>query len=199
MNLNTIISSISFLTIASCYIVWKFKLKDSTLSDIIKDFIDVSPAFLSLYFCNNKCVVFLMMCLIANEFIYDNIFMGAGFFALGYVLASVFSILFSVSLIKIGISLALSVLIIVPLVCVYKGDVKFKIGAVSYGFITLPFLFYAFCITWNPGFLSLVVGDTLLLVGEMFPSNKIIRTVSDLFYFFGTCFVPLSLSGGWII
>ena len=194
---SIIFSTILFLIISTCYVIWK--IKKISFNDILKDFVDVSPAFLAFYFSNDRSIAFLMVCLIANEFIYDNLYLGAGFFTIGYIAASILSVSFPINYMKVAISLVSSVSIIFPLLCLYKGNWKFSIGAGIYGSITLPFLFYAFYTTWNPGFLALIIGDVLLLVGEMFPNNKVIRLVSDLFYFFGTCFVPLSLSGGWII
>lgn len=195
MNL-IIISSCLFALVAMSYLI--FKLKDFKHSDLLKDFVDISPAVAALFFPGFKPIVFLMACLIANEFIYDNIFIGAILFAIGYVCASIFAISLPLVIAKVLIATVSSVAIIFPLICMYKGEIKLKIAASIYGLITLPFLFYAFYITWNPGFLALVVGDSLLLVAELFEGNKSIRIVSDLFYFFGTFFVPLSLVGGWL-
>jgi len=187
-----------FLIIGVLYVLERKDIVKNTLGDIFKDLVDASPAIIMLFFPKFECIVFLTCCLIANQLIYDNLIVGAILFIIGYVSCSIFSISFSLVIPKFLIALVSSVSIVIMLVCIYKEDIKLRIAAVIYGLLTLPFLFYAFHITWNPGFLALVIGDVLLLVGEIFP-NKTIRIISDLFYFFGTCFVPLSLFGRWFI
>ena len=187
-----------FLAIGAAYLLRELRFKESSAGDLLKDFVDVSPALILLPFCDLKAAVFLMACLIANEFIYDNVFIGAGIFAAGYVSASLVSVWGVLNFDKIYVAIVTFISTIVPLLSVWKGELKLKIGAGIYGGLTLPFLFYAFYATWNPGFLALAIGDALLLVGEILKKNKAVRIVSDLFYFFGTCFVPLSLIGGWL-
>lgn len=192
--------SISFFAVVcACYLLRELSVVKGAAADLLKDFVDVSPAVILLPFCGFKPTLFLMLCLIANEFICDNIFIGAGVFAVGYVFASLFSVWGELSLDKIYMASVTTIAVIVPLLAVYKGELKLKIGAGIYGGLTLPFMFYAFFVTWNPGFLALAIGDALLLVGEMLKGNKAVRIVSDCFYFLGTCFVPLSLMGCWII
>ena len=187
-----------FLVVGAAYLLEELKFKGGVVGDLLKDFVDASPAVILLPFCNQQAALFLMVCLIANEFIYDNLFVGAGLFAVGYASASLLSVWGAFDLDKIYVGIVTTVSVIVPLLSVYKGDLKLKIGAGVYGGLTLSLLFYAFYVTWNPGFLALAIGDALLLVGEIFKENKAVRIVSDLFYFFGTCFVPLSLIGGWL-
>ena len=196
--MKVIVSSVLFLAIASCYLIWKLTSIKESWGDLLKDFVDVSPAVVLLFFSGYPAIVFLMACLVANEFIYDNIIVGAGLFAVGYVLSSLYSVWNPVNFAKMDIAIVTAISIIIIFLSVWKGEKKLKIAAGVYGALTLPILFYAFYVTWNPGFLALAIGDSLLLVGEMFPKNKTVRIVSDLFYFFGTCFVPLSLTGGWL-
>lgn len=191
--------SISFFAVVcACYLLRELGVVKGVAADLLKDFVDVSPAVILLPFCGFKSALFLMSCLIANEFIYDNIFIGAGVFAAGYVSASLFSVWGVLNLDKIYISGVTAIAAIVPLLAVYKGELKLKIGAGIYGGLTIPVILYAFYVTLNPGFLALAIGDALLLVGEMLKENKAVRIVSDCFYFLGTCFVPLSLVGGWL-
>lgn len=199
MIANITIASALFVLVGACYLLRELKIvKRESFADLLKDFVDASPAAIVLPFCNFPSALFLMSCIIANEFIYDNIFAGAGLFAIGYVSASVISIWGEFDAAKAIVSIGASAAAIIPLLAFWKGDAKMKAAAGVYGALTIPALSYAFSITWNPGFLALAVGDALLIVAETMPENKAARVVSDMFYFFGTCFVPLSLTGGWL-
>lgn len=199
MAIKITIASVLFLLAGACYLLRELKIaKKKAIVDLMKDFVDSSPAVIILPFCNFQSALFLMSCLIANEFIYDNIFAGAGLFAIGYVSASVISVWGDFVAAKAIVSIGASAAAIIPLLAFWKGEAKMKAAAGVYGALTIPVLSYAFSITWNPGFLALAVGDALLIVAETMPENKAARVISDMFYFFGTCFVPLSLTGGWL-
>lgn len=195
MIMNLFVSIVFYLVIGAAYVVWALKaVKLDCVNDLLKDFVDVSPALLCIVFHQYPAAVFLMCCLMANEFIYDNYFVGAGLFAAGYGFASVFAVVGKpFDWVALAVALGLVVTAAALVIVLYKGNKAYKIGAVVYGFACLAPCVYAFGATFNPGFLALVVGDILLILNEAF-DKKPIRIASDLNYFFGTCFVPLALA-----
>jgi len=181
-------SIIAFITISLCYLLYECLCK----KDILKDLVDISPAILLLIFNKPMAAWFLMFCLIANEFIYDNWIIGGLSFAVGYVLATLFATHFIFNWINFLICIGTIIAVAIPIFILYKGKIIVKLGAIGYGLISIAPCLYAFSLTYNPGFLGLAIGDILLGIYGV-TDNKWVRIVSDLFYFAGTCFVPLAL------
>ena len=183
-----------FIPICIFYLLWEFNaVKNATVMDLMKDFVDISPAIILLVFNRPWAAIFLMACLMANEFIYDNWVIGGLLFTAGYAAASIlassvvpFNIWFA-----IGSALIMAV-ISTPMAIFYNGKAGHKVGACIYAVISLAPCLYAFCLTANPGFICLVLGDVLLGFYGL-SNNKYVKIVANLFYFAGTCLVPLAL------
>ena len=183
-----------FVPICACYLMWEFNaIKNATIMDLMKDFVDISPAIILLVFNRPQSAIFLMFCLMANEFIYDNWILGGALFAVGYATASFLACYGSGFYIVIALTAVLAILIFeIPLLIVWKGSARLKVCAACYGIIALLPCVYAFEITLNPGFLLLAAGD----IGLGFYGvceKKWIKIVANVIYFAATCFIPLSL------
>ena len=187
-------SIIVFILVAAAYVAWELNaVKNATIMDIMKDFVDVSPCVLMLCFNKPYCIIFLAFCLMANEFIYDNQILGGLLFITAYASASVLSSMyFDFKLVNLIICLIVMLFTEVPILLIYKGSVSEKITIGIYGILSLCPCLYAFSVTFNVGFMLLALGDIWLgIYGAM--NNKCIKIVANLFYFAGTCFVPLIL------
>ena len=187
-------SFILLIPICAFYLLWEFNVvKNATVMDLMKDFVDISPAVILLVFNRPWCAAFLMLCLMANEFIYDNWAIGGVLFAAAYGSASVLAssmVPFNGWYILLA-AVAMAV-VAVPIAILYKGKAILKIGACSYSALALAPCVYALCATRNPGFLLLVLGDIGLGVYGI-TDNKYVKAGANLLYFAGTCLVPLSL------
>lgn len=101
-----------FVPICACYLMWEFNaIKNATIMDLMKDFVDISPAIILLAFNRPQSAIFLMFCLMANEFIYDNWILGGALFAVGYATASFLACYGSGFYIVIALTAVLAILI----------------------------------------------------------------------------------------
>lgn len=180
--------------ICACYVLWECGVvKNVAARDLTKDFVDISPAVILLAFNRPWAAVFLMLCLMANMFIYDNWVVGGVLFAAAYMTASIFSAWlcpFDIMLVVFGLVLALGAA--VPIAHACQGSALFKVGLVFYSVLAIAPLTYAFAKTANLGFLFLILGDIGLGVYEICGA-KWVKVAANILYFAGTCFVPLSL------
>ena len=186
MIINLILASLIFIS----YMLWEIGNFNKIINRILKFFVDLSPLMILLFNRSISCCIFLILCLIANFVIFKNQIFGGIIFIIAYSFASIYSVWENkFNIIALLISLITIIIIEFILLKFYKDN---KIGIIIYGLSSSLLCVYAFIITKNVGFLCLMLGDTLLIVNEIH-KNKTIFLISDLFYFLGTCLVPLSL------
>lgn len=187
-------AAILFIPICAAYVLWEYNIpKNATVMDILKDFVDISPAVILLVFNRPWCAVFLMLCLVANEFIYDHWILGGLLFAAAYGSASVLATWFQ----SFDILLAIFALVMalgasIPIACAYNEKKSFKIGLVIYSVLAIAPLTYAFAKTANLGFICLIFGDIGLGINGNY-EKKWLKVAANILYFAGTCLVPLAL------
>lgn len=189
-----IFSTVVFASVSVAYILWELGVpKNADVRDILKDFVDVSPCVLVLFFCRPWAAWFLCLCLMANVVIYDNRIFGGVLFIAAYASASIFASWFhsfDAALAFTGFFCAACVSL--PISFYYKGDARFKAVIPVYSLLAVAPLLYAFGKTLNFGFLCLVLGDIGLgIYGGC--EKKWVKVAANILYFAGTCFVPLSL------
>lgn len=183
-----------FVPVCLCYVLWEFNaVKNATIMDLMKDFVDVSPAVILLVFNRPWADIFLALCLMANMFIYDNWILGGLLFAAAYGSASTlassavpFNLCFAIGAVMI------MTVVSTPMAVYYKGKPVLKAGACVYAVASLAPCLYTFCVTANPGFLCLVLGDVGLGLYGL-SNNNYVKAAANVLYFAGTCLVPLSL------
>ena len=180
--------------ICAAYVLWECNVpRSATLMDILKDFVDVSPCLILFAFNRPWAALFLCLCLMANEFIYDSWVLGGLLFAAAYASASVLASWFhAFDILCAAMSVGFVAAISVPIAFAYKGTAGFKAGLCVYSVFAVTPLLYAFTKTLNPGFLCLALGDIGLgIYGAC--EKKWVKVAANILYFAGTCFVPLSL------
>ena len=189
-----IFSLIVFAAISAAYVLWEYNVpKNATIMDMLKDFVDISPCVILLIFNRPWAAVFLCLCLMANEFIYDSWILGGMLFAAAYGSASILASWFHPFSLAFAIfSAAVIVVLSIPIAIGYKGTAGFRVGICVYSVLSVAPLVYAFSITLNPGFISLAIGDIGLGVYSVC-EKKWVKVAANILYFFGTCFVPMSL------
>ncbi|MBO7123282.1 MAG: hypothetical protein J6V90_08390 [Treponema sp.] len=185
---------ILFAPICAAYIFWECNIiKNNAVRVILKDFVDISPAVILLAFNRPWAAIFLMACLMANMFIYDNLVLGGILFAAAYASASVLASWFHpFDITCAAMSVGFVVASLVPIILLYKGEKKFKVGICVYALIAVVPLAYALSKTLNFGFLCLALGD-IGLGGYEATNKKVVKIIANILYFAGTCLVPLSL------
>lgn len=186
MIINLILASLIFIS----YVLWEVGNFNSIINKCLKFFVDLSPLIILIFNKSIPSCLFLIFCLIANFVIFKNQIFGGILFIIAYSFASIYSV-WGTEFNFISLIISFIIIIVIELVILkfYKDN---KIGVIIYGLTSSLLCVYAFIITKNVGFLCLMLGDTLLIVNEIH-KNKTIFLISDLFYFLGTCLVPLSL------
>lgn len=189
-----IFSLIVFAAISAAYVLWEYNVpKNATIMDILKDFVDISPCVILLIFNRPWAAIFLCLCLMANEFIYDSWVLGGLLFSAAYGSASIFASWFHPFSLAFAIfSVGIIVVLAVPIAIRYKGTAAFRAGICVYSILSVAPLIYAFLITLNPGFISLALGDIGLGVYGVC-EKKWVKVAANILYFLGTCLVPMSL------
>lgn len=185
-----VVSFVLAFAIFGCYLVWELVDLPETAKTCLKLFVDASPLIIWLFFRTAPCFVFLLFCFIANMVIFSNNVIGAIVFIVAYCFAAVYaSVQYNFDLLKLAGSLGVVAALEAAVLLFYKEN---RLGVIIYGFTACAACVYAFLVSKNFGFLSLVIADSLLIVNEI-RSNKAVFLVSDFFYFLGICLVPLVL------
>lgn len=189
--LTWVITGLLFSLVISFYMVRYFGVvHNETISNLMKDFIDFSPLLLILLYTDYRLVVFFVCCVLANMTIYDSIPLGGVFFSVGYLVVSLSRSLMSpFSVLALVLSFAFLVVFLLSTFPFLKMPIWLHIGVCIYALITLGPCLYAFLITYNPGFILLVIGDSLLLLNQIFNRSEL-TTISDCFYFAGVFLLP---------
>lgn len=189
--LTWVITGILFSLVISFYLARYFgAVHNETISNLMKDFIDFSPLLLILLYADYLLVVFFVCCVLANMTIYDCIPLGGVFFSVGYLVVSLSrSLMCPFSLLALVLSLAFLVVFLLSTFPFLKMSLWLQIGVFIYALISLGPCLYAFLVIHNPGFLLLVIGDSLLLINQIFNRSEL-TTISDCFYFAGVFLLP---------
>jgi len=185
-----VLSCVLALLIFAAYYLWYGSNLNENLKKALKLFVDLSPVFIWMLYRNIPSFIFLSLCLLANIVIFQNNVIGAVIFIMAYSFGAIWSVIpLSFNLIYLIISFVVAVVVIYNILKVYKEN---QVGVIIYGFTASLSCLYAFFITWNFGFLALVVGDTILMFNEV-SYKKSLHLISNFFYFLGVCLVPVSL------
>ena len=168
----------------------------NTISVLSKDLIDIYSCILVIKYNNPISLFFLLGCLVSDKFIFDYLPIGVLMFLITYGGTTIYVIQnYEFNYIYYLISSIIILIVIISIFKFWKTNKIEKIGAIVYGLTSLNLLIVACLYTHNFGFISLVIGDVLLIIKEINHNNeklnKLILAISNSFYFLGLSLIPL--------
>lgn len=170
--------------------------KNKPLTESCQAVIDALPAYMLLLYNGSNLffILFIIGILIAVPLLRANIVAGAILYAIIYstagIIGMVNNMLWTAFITSCGIVLAMIMLAISIRIDSLKTWVK--AGGICYGIVAFIPLIYGFLTTLNPGFLCVVIADTLLAIFYL-NKNKHVWYISNLFFYTGVWLIPLSL------
>lgn len=198
-NILTINPVIYLLLLVPLIGLWTYAKwgKEKYSTGIAMCILDILPAF-SLILMNTRSGLldwFIVAILFAIISIRVHFIVGAIAYLLIYLAIGIFAMVYNFSVVPLIVSILVLAVLIIYTFTRKNVDKWSKIGGSLYGIFALIPLLYCFFITWNVGFLSLVIGDVLLGVTQIVPEKKVklVNYISNIFFYVGVWLVPLSL------
>lgn len=169
--------------------------KPDKVKAVCTDLIDIMPMLLLPCLTLNKTVwIFVIGVTFANVLMRPSVFVGGALYLLVYGFVGILSALaFPFNALKLLIAVAPIALIFALVYSKLKKPWE-VVGAAAYALIALIPCLYAFLLTWNIGFLALVIGDLTLIVyiAGIYKKDWYLY-VSNCIFYTGVILTPLFL------
>lgn len=169
--------------------------KTQTVKDAFLDVVDSLPVVLLPFLTLNKSVyIFIIGCIFANVLMRPSTYIGAGLYLLVYGFAGIITALnVDFNIVKLLIAISIITAILIPVAIKIKKPLVIA-GAAAYAYIALASCLYAFMLTWNIGFLALVIGDlTLIFYLLGIYKKEWFHYLSNCIFYTGVILTPLFL------
>lgn len=196
LTVNPIIYFLLLIPIIGIYSYAKWG-KEKISTGIGMCILDILPAFQLVLFNTRSSLMewFIIVILFAMISIRVHIVVGALSYLAIYLAIGIIFMINDFSIFTLLVGMVIIAALATYVITLKNLDKWTKIGGILYGFFALVPLLYCFNYTFNPGFLSLVVGDILLGATQIVSKErqKMVNYISNIFFYIGVWLVPLSL------
>lgn len=196
LTVNPIIYFLLLIPIIGIYSYAKWG-KEKISTGIGMCILDILPAFQLVLFNTRSTLMewFIIVILFAMISIRVHIVVGALSYLAIYLAIGIIFMINDFSIFTLLVGIVIIAALATYVITLKNLDKWTKIGGILYGFFALVPLLYCFNYTFNPGFLSLVIGDILLGATQIVSKErqKMVNYISNIFFYIGVWLVPLSL------